>query len=151
METNNIFQFPYVIYYIVFHYYHVFILKQAKFFLSLFFTRKNGTVPKANRRSLGWLCDAFLALKFKSPWPNYLFMQTKKKRRLFKIICQHFLKRQITIAQCKRHVRLQKKNIYIFISHLPSPKPAGYKSDIVNRKKPTSMLCDLCVKKPIVS
>ena len=45
---------------------------------------------------------------------------------------------------------------YIYLSPkravaLPSPKPADYKSDIVKRKKPTSMLCDLCVKKPIVS
>ena len=30
-----------------------------------FFTRKNGTVPKASRLSLGWLCDAFLALSVK--------------------------------------------------------------------------------------
>ena len=117
METNNIFQFPYVIYHIVFSLLPCIHFKASQMIFVAFFTRKNGTVPKANRLSLGWLCDAVLALsvKSKSPWPNYLFMLTKKKRRLFKIICQHVLKRQITIAQCKRHDRLRKKNIYIYL------------------------------------
>ena len=78
-------------------------------------------------------------------------MQTKKKRRLFKIICQHFFKKTDHDCIVQKTCSFTEKNIYIFISHLPSPKPAGYKSDIVKRKKPTSMLCDLCVKKPIVS